>query len=417
MRKLVEVPAYNSRKQIMSFSLRGFQAPILLLMIVPTAFASDWHQPESQLSAKVAAITGPGVIALELTNRSSISSVDAEQIRRDLISLLSTAGVRVWQPDQASATVTLTLSENLQQYVWVAEIQQAANQQNVVIVSTPRPESAIAAQNAPPLLLHASPLMSQPDPILDFAVLDGSPRRILILGAGAVTINEFKDGHFVPGQAFAINSPVPLPRDLRGRLFLRKDHLFDLYLPGLFCRSTNRSPLSIACTRSDDPWPVETEEQALSAFFSPTRNFFTGALAPGIGKQKSAPSFYSAAAVTKPNYALWVVSGTDGQIYLLDGINQQVAGKTRWGSDIAGIRAGCRSGWQVIATSTEDDGHDSVQAFDFPDREPLAVSQKLELNGTISALWTAQDGNSTTAVYRNSSTGNYEAVQLTLTCQ
>jgi hypothetical protein len=415
MGKLAKVPAYNSRKQIMSLS-GAFRVPLFLLLLSGVTFASDWRQPESQLSAKIAAVTGPGVIALELTNRSSVSSADADQIRRDLTSLLATAGVRVWQPDQASAIVKLTLSENLQQYVWVAQIQQAANQQNVVIVSMPRPESAVTAQNAPPLILHSSPLISQPGPILDVAVLDGSPRRMLILGTGSVTINEFKDGPFVSGQ-LAINSPVPLPRDLRGRIFLRKDHLFDVYLPGLFCRSTNSSPLSIACNRSDDPWPVETEEQALSAFFSPTRNFFTGALAPGIGKQKSAPPFYSAAAVSKPNYTLWILSGTDGQIYLLDGINQQIAGKTRWGSDIAGIRASCRPGWQVITTSTEDDGHDSLQAFEFPDREPLAISQKLEVNGTITALWTAQDGNSATAVYRNSSTGDYEAVQLTLTCQ
>ena len=59
---------------------------------------------------------------------------------------------------------------------------------------------------------------------------------------------------------------------------------------------------------------------------------------------------------------------------------------------------------------------DSVQAFEFPDREPVAVSQPLELNGTVTALWTSRPGDSAIAVYRDSDSGNYEAVQLTLTC-
>ena len=417
MSKTGGIAAYNSLNRIMPSSSRALGVSLLLFLFIPGGFAADWHQPESELANKISAVTGPGVIALEVTNLSSISSADSEQIRRDLVSLLASSGVRVWQADQASATVQLSLSENLQNYVWVAQIQQAANQQNLVIVSSPRPESIGPAQNALPLALHATPLASQSGPILDVAILEGNPRRLLALGRAGVTLYQLQDTHWIPGQTFPINSPVPLPRDLRGRIFVRKDHLFDAYLPGLFCRSTNSSPLGVACNASDDPWPVETEDLGLSAFFSPTRNFFTGALTPGIGNQKSAPQFYSAAAIAKPNYTLWVVSGTDGQTYLLDGINQQVAGKTRWGSDIAGVRTPCRPAGQVIATVPEEDGRDSVQAFEFPDREPQAVSQKMELNGTVTALWTAADGQSAIAVFKNEDTGNYESLQLNLACQ
>lgn len=412
-----KVPAYNSLNRTMPSLSRALGVSILLILLAPIVFAADWRTPESELVAKVTAITGPGVIAIELTNASSISSADADQIRRDLISLLAASGVRVWQADQASATVKLSLSENLQNYVWVAQIQQAANQQSVVIVSSPRPEPLGPAQSSLPLVLRTAPLATQTDPILDVSILEGSPRRLLVLGRGGVTLYEFKDGRWIPGQIFPINSPVPLPRDLRGRIFVRKDHLFDAYLPGLFCRSSNSSPLSVACNRSDDPWPVETEDFRLSAFFSPTRNFFTGALTPGIGNQKSAPQFYSAAAVAKPNYMLWAFSGTDSQTYLLDGINQQVVGKTRWQSDIAGVRTACRPAGQVIATLSEEDGNDSVQAFEFPDREPQAVSQKLELNGRVTALWSAQDGQTAIAVFHNEDTGNYESLQINLACQ
>ena len=417
MSKSGGIAAYNALNRTMPSFSRALGISILLLMLSTAVFAADWRQPESELANKIAAITGPGVIALEVTNLSSISSTDSDQIRRDLTSLLAAAGVRVWQADQASATIKLTLSENLQSYIWVAQIQQAANQQNVVIVSAPRPESIGPAQNALPLTLRTTPLATQPDPILDVALIEGNPRRALVLSRAGVTLYEFKEAHWIPTQTFPVNSPVPLPRDLRGRIFVRKDHLFDAYLPGLFCRSSNTAPLTVACNRSDDPWPVETEDLGLSAFFSPTRNFFTGALTPGISNQKSAPQFYSAAAIAKPNYTLWVFSATDGQTYLLDGINQQVAGKTRWGSDIAGVRTACRQSGQVIATISEEDGHDSVQAFEFPDREPQAVSQKMELNGTVTALWTAQDGQSALAVFRNHDTGNYESLQINLACQ
>jgi hypothetical protein len=76
--------------------------------------------------------------------------------------------------------------------------------------------------------------------------------------------------------------------------------------------------------------------------------------------------------------------------------------------------------WQALATSagggTNKDDNDSVQAFEFTDREPVAASQALQLNGNITALWTARNGDSATAVFRDSETGSYEAVQLTLTC-
>ncbi len=70
----------------------------------------------------------------------------------------------------------------------------------------------------------------------------------------------------------------------------------------------------------------------------------------------------------------------------------------------------------MLATSTANETNDSVQAFEFPDREPVAVSQSLPLNGTITALWTSRDDNSAIAVYRDSDSGNYEAVQITPTC-
>ena len=406
---------YNSPNPKMLLSRWRWLCSVLILASQP-ALASDFRAPESQLAEKIAAITGPGVIALDITNRSSISSAEVESIRRTLISDLGSAGVRVWNPDQAAAVAKVTFSENLQNYIWVAQIQQGTSEPNVLIISSPRPDYALSPQNALPLTLHATPLISSPEPILDAAVLEGNPRRVLALGTNAVTVYDYKDNHWVADQSLAISHPNSFPRDPRGRIVLQTDHLFDAYLPGLVCHSNNAAPLTINCQASDDPWPLQTHDFAVSAFFAPTRNFFTGALAPGIGKQNAAPPFYSAAAVPRDKYALWIFAGIDGQLHLLDGINQQSAGKIRWGSDIAGMHADCRPSWQVLATSATDENSDSLQAFEFPDREPVAVTQKIAVNGKVTALWSAQKGDSAIAVYRDSTGGNYEAIQLNLTC-
>jgi hypothetical protein len=409
---------YNARNPRMLRSPSRLRwACCLLLLLAQFARAADWRRPVTQLAEKISTTIGPSVIALEVTNSSSLTSSDADQIRRDLTDALANSGVRISEDDKAAVTVHVTLSQSLQNYVWVAEIQQGANDASVAIVSTPRPpDSATKAPSALPLTLHATQLVSQPYPILDAAILEGNPQRMLALSENAVTVYEFKDGHWLQGQSLAVNHDHPFPRDVRGRILPRKDHLFDAYLPGLICRSTNTSPLALNCLHSDDPWPQQTGDFGVSAFFAPARNFFTGALVPGIGQQKSAPAFFSAAALPRGTYALWIFSGVDGQIHLLDGMTQQIAGNAHWGSDLAGVHAACRPDWQVLATSAGSGTDDSVRAFEFPDREPVAVSQALQLNGTVTALWTSRPGDNAIVIYRDSGSGNYEAVQLTLTC-
>jgi hypothetical protein len=411
----MRTPVYNSPNlQMMRFPSRLRWALCLCVLLSQLSFASDWRDPVSQLAAKIIAATGPGVVALEINNRSSISSADTDEIRRELVALLAASGVRVWQPDQAAANIKLTLSENLQDYVWVAEIQAGASDSKVLLVSTPRTNFAVAAANAPAITIRATPLVSQADPILDVAIVENNPPRIVVLGRNAVTIQEFANQRWTVAQTLSIISPTPLPRDARGRIFLRKDRLFDAYLPGLACHSTNSAPLAMSCAPSEDPWPLQA--QGPSAFFSPARNFFPGALVPGIGKQNSAPPFYSAAAIPRANYSLWIFAGLDGQVHLLDGINQQVLGKIHWGSNVAAVHPACRPDSVVLADAPDSEPSESIQAFEFADREPVAVSPKLAVNGSITALWSTPSADSAIAVYKNFSTGNYEALQLNLDC-
>ncbi len=163
-------------------------------------------------------------------------------------------------------------------------------------------------------------------------------------------------------------------------------------------------------------WPIGSDLVGLNASFTPLRNFFSGALSAPLGKQASAPPFYSAAGLPREKDTWWLFATVDGRIHLLDGSTDQAVASPGWGSDIASVRSGCGTGWQVLATGAGEAPNDSIRAFEIPAREPMAVSAPLEISGRVTALWTESGGSSAVAVVRNSDTGGYEAFRLTVTC-
>jgi len=389
------------------------------LLIIVTGWAAaqtpNWHTPEQQLAEKISAVTGPGAISLELVNRSSLTRAQAEEIHRGLLQELSSLGLRSVGSEEAAAIVNISLSENLREYVWTAQILQGKNEPAVVMISFPRTSAIDSGHATPAIVLRRTLLWSQSGRILDAALLSGNPQRLFVLDANSVSVYQMQAGHWQAQQALSIAHSRPWPRDLRGRLVLRKDHLLDAYLPGVLC--TSAAGVSLTCHESDDPWPLGSEELRLNAFFAPARNFFTGALTPGVGKQTSAPAFFAAAPLPRDRYTLWLFTTTDGQLHLLDGFTDQTAA-TDWGSEIASVHSGCGSGWQVLATAkgSNDSKNDSLRIFDVPDREPFLIGQPTEFRGEITALWPQTDGASAVAVLHDSSKGEYEAYQLNLAC-
>jgi hypothetical protein len=413
---------YNSR--ILEMLTRSPSFPRLTCSLLLTicflmtsvSYAGDWASPEQELARKIAAVTGPGAIALEVINRSSLTKKDVDQISQGLRVQLETLGARTVKPEQAAASVQVSLSENLQSYVWVAEIHQGAGDFSVVMVSAPRQDSGMFVREAAPLTVRKIPLWSQEERILDVAVLEegSSPSHLAVLDPEKVALYRFADGRWQKEQVIEVTHTRPWPRDMRGRLVLRQDHLLDAYLPGVFCESSNTVPLTLTCRASDDPWPLSSQFP-LGGFFAPTRNYFTGVLSPGIGKQTSTMKFYSAAALPRPSYTLWMFASVDGQMHLLDGISDQVA-RLNWGSDIASVKTSCGSGWQVLAARPGDNAVDSARAYELLDRDPVAVSPAVEFAGGITALWAEAKGTSAVAVSRNAETGNYEAFRLAVAC-
>lgn len=412
--------AYNSRipnmlTPLLSRSV-GCVLLVLPLLLAAPADAQNWAAAEEQLAGKIVSATGPKTTALEVLNRSSLSAATTEDIRRNLLTQLAVLGARFVPAEQAAATVRVSLSEDLQSYVWIAEIRQGTNPPSIVMVSLPRSAPLAVEPEAVAVVLRRIPLWSQPERILDAAVIDGNPARMLVLDQNNVTSYRLQDNHWLTEQSFPIVHSRPWPRDPRGRLVRGKDNLFDVYLPGVHCRSSAGAPPAMACYDSDDSWPIGTDLSSLNASFTSTRNFFNGALSPGVGKQTTAPAFYSAAAVPRGQTLSWLLAAVDGQVHLLDGSTDQVVDKLDWGSDIANVHSGCGSGWQVLATAAGDSRNDSVRVFEVAGREPVTAGSPLDVNGAITALWTESSGSGAVAVAHNFESGRYEAFRLILTC-
>lgn len=70
----------------------------------------------------------------------------------------------------------------------------------------------------------------------------------------------------------------------------------------------------------------------------------------------------------------------------------------------------------MLAPTSAEGGSDSVRAYEFPDRDPAAVTSTLEMPGPITALWTEAKGDTAIAVVKEQETGNYEAFRLAVAC-
>lgn len=437
----------NTVNRFLPSGVRLTQISIALIAMAIGASAADWNIPEQNLARKIVAVTGPGAVALTVENRSSLGRRDTEIVRNGLQNALQAAGLRFVAADQAAAIVSIFLSENPDAYVWVAEIRQGTNEPAVVMVSTPRLEGSIAARDAAPLTLRKILLWTQDEPILDVAVLEETPApsQIAVLSAETISLYRMQAGKWELEHELPIVHQRPWPRDLRGRLIPAKEHLFEAYLPGVTCLSTTTSSLTLNCRESEDPWPLvsgglsggalsvfpsaglangaSTVVPQMKAFFAPTRNFFTGVLTPGVGKFTAMPKFYSAAVLPRDQYRLWLFAAVDGQTHLVDGMSDQAArlgwGNEKWGSDLASVKTPCGAGWQVLANSASaaaDSNEDSLRAYEFPDRDPVAVSPAIDFPGPISALWTESKGDSAIAVINNREKGSYEAYRVAMSC-
>lgn len=387
-----------------------------------------WAQPASELAGQIADILGPGQAQLTLRNVSTIQANEIPAIRKLLEQNLKSRGVIAGGTESANA-IRITLSENLRERLWVAEIAEG-NTRRITMVHLDPGETATIHSSSERVVLRKEKVAwiasgVEGVPVLAAAEING---HLVLMFADRISVFSLSGATWRESNTFAMTPKMS--RDPRGLLLPTADGgSFVAYAPGTQCTGSYSLPLNgptqdsgwtVRCRASDDPWPVyqsadASNAPALKAFYNTSRDFFTGVVTPSIGVDL--PPFYAAGMIPRAaGGAALLLAGVDGKVQIVENsVMRPVAGARDWGSDFAVVRSGCGAGTQVIASSSGEAASDALRAFAIPALEAIPESNPLAMDGTVTAMWTAQDGKTAVSVVRNGS-GEYEVDRVSANC-
>jgi len=401
------------------FLLAFLAASAFSLHAAPPCFGQDLTAAARALGRQIVVSVGAEKrVALKVQNLSQLSPTVIEQARAALEAELQSQQLRLTDEPEVDATLRVTFSENVENYLLVAEIVRADSAE-VAIVETPR-AAAAPATPAEIFPLEKTLLLEQAEQILDVAVLageDAQPALMLVLEPAHVALYARDAARWRFRQALPILRGWPWPRDLRGRLHVDQA-AFRAFLPGTTCSGTTVPALTLECRAVADPWPVRAGARQLGAAeFSVQRNFFTGKVSIQSGEGAEFPPFFSVATIEEQGAWLWLLAGVDGRAYAQKEKTPPTVLRVAWGSDIASLYSGCGGGWLVLATEAGYVGEAAaVTAFRYAGSQFVAASRPVEMPGTITALWPAANGSTVIVVSRNHETRIYEAFSLSISC-
>ncbi len=411
---------------------------ILLLLLFLAVPGVSWAQtPDTALDAaagqiarKITAALPPReAVVLNLRNLSSLDAADTAVVRHVIEAELEARGVRLVEPSAEHVDVRLTLSENLDSYVWVADFVRGETP-IVAIVALPRPTGGKAAAAAP-LTLQKQLVWEQEEPILDVVLLDrdaSSQPSLMILEPSRIVLYERREERWELLQTVSVTHPEQGLRDMRGRLEGgQRSNLgnFVAFLPGVQCTGLVASQLGLECKEGKDQWRlrldnVRTFPVGAYSYMVQARNFFSQLVMPEEPKEDpKLPPFFSSADVLSGHTRYWVFAGVDGRMRLYGLGDEPAILPGLWGSDLAEISSSCSSGMagHLLATRPGDwTEPDAVTIYDVIERQPIPISPPAEFPGPITALWSVADATTAKAVARNLKTGHYEAYQLSISC-
>lgn len=398
--------------------LTGWMAIVSLLVLLPAqrvraqaASPSDerWAVPSAALAKQIAGLAGPGPATLTVQNSSGMALEQVGAIRRLLTADLQGGGVTVRAAQEGAAIPTaimVTLSQTAERGVWVAEVQQGA-ETKVAMVDVPLEVSAVTT-GAALMTLRKQMVFRGAGPVLDAEVAPaGVMTELVVLTPESILVYPQSGGQWGAAKTFAVAHTNAFPRDVRGRL-TADGGVVRAYLPGTVCEGAIDGA-GFACRASDDPWPIGVQR----GFYVPARNYFSGVLSPAYGGELG--PFYSAAEVPEAGGVATVMSDVKGHVRLLErGAQTEVTGSRDWGSDVAAVKSGCGAGTQVLADAAGDAAMDSLRAYELRGSEAVAVSQTLEMDGAVTAMWPSADGVAATVVTRTAK--DYEVWRVAIDC-
>ncbi len=409
------LPGKNHRMPSSILYRRALLALLPVLLSIPVT-AETWAAPVRELAEKIVAhVQARSAVTVSLRNLSSLTQNDAAQVRRAIEEELRARGVQLVGADRAVDEVRLTLSENAGGYLWIAEV---GHGESWEVVMTTAPFPAVPDRGGAGVTVRKNLVWTQPEPMLDFATADlpGGP-VLLVLEPQRLAVYRPASGHWRRESSAPVLHSQPFSRDLRGRLLLLRDGSFNAYLPGVHCEGGTQPQLVAKCNENDDPWPLGANADGQRAIFNSSRDYFTGAVVPGLGSATKLPPFYSAALIRDQAPRVWLFSLLDGSTRLVNAGGEALDLMAGWGSDLAAVRSDCAQDPLVLTTRTGDSTRpDAVQAYEMSGGEAVEAGPSAEFAGALLSLWTTAEGNAASAISRNLRTQQYEAFTLTVVC-
>ena len=366
---------------------------------------------------KIAAAMGaPRTISLAVKNISDLDAARVSWVDSDLRAELSRAGFQVSAAGAEEIEVNVTLSKNVDGYVWVAEIRSQAGEQ-VVIEAVNQPRAAQESARTAPVL-RKSVVVQRTESLLDFAETAGpeGARSLLLLEPDRVVILQGQGDHRMEHAAAPISHSHPWPRDVRGELIAGESGEFRALLPGVLCTGKSSPALTLSCREGPEArWPLDENGGAL--WFAADRNYFSSSTLRDGAVSSVAPAWYSMAADPANGDARWIGAGADGNARLFEKGQTGSLVLGRWGDDVVSLPAACGANWEVLTTGSGDwTQADQLQIHEITGQSAPLSGQPLEFPGPILALWPGKNGEPARAISRDLQTGMYEAATVSVTC-
>jgi hypothetical protein len=383
--------------------------------VASPALPTAWSDGVKALAAKIAAAAKPArAISLEIKNISSLDAVDVEAIRKGLEAELTNRGLRA---GSSRVAVEVTLSENVNGFVWVAEIGESGKKRMELIQVT---KANVFSPSIKPIpLLQRKIVWRQKTQFLDFSIRTFSPELLdinytTIFEFGAVRTFEFR----VDRWSETRNTSIPLvsgardPRGLfvpgdDGRAYVGEEACLKLFLDQ-YCGESPRQD-----------WPLPS---GIYGRFVGNRNYFAGFAKDGTDRLERQPFYTVAIGINIFDHSTPIITTElDSKARLYNDTQASEAAFGDWGDDIASIKPSCGAGWQVLVTGTGDwTESDRIQVYGISFGNNSAAAkpegQPLEFPGPIVAIWQADDERSARVISKNLQTGMYEASIVTLNC-
>jgi len=349
----------------------------VLLLAATTAHAQSIDDAARLLARKISAHLEAGmVVRITPRNLSSMGGVDFARAQ----SALERALRRRFTRQAPVAEVRFTVSENVREFLLVAEIQKTG-ERSVEMVSYR------AEASAKPVLpvLERRLLWEQTDPLLDIA---WNGDHMLVLDTGKVTRYERRAGKWEATGSVAWDT-LPL-RDPRGRLEVNGATL-GVLLPGVSCHGTWEPELDLTCDARQADFSLSGEKM----HFVPGRNTI---------EVSGWPASFSYAKLEQGGKSILVFGEMDGRAHLYDGERRPLGMLEEWGGEFAQV---CDS--RILAQRGA-----SVAVYLIADRKAVEASAALELPGAITAVWPATGG--AAVITKDSSSGKYAAYSIPVDC-